>query len=211
MNSFLKGNGLDSIELISELSLEFGPSGCECRVRDKILKIIGEFKVEAKTDRLGNLICLMRFGDLAATDRKRIMFAAHMDEVGFMVDGITSEGMLTFGCVGGISSSVIAGRKVLVGDEEKLYRGVICSKAIHHKSKDERKKALEADKLYIDLGFDTKEETEKHIKIGDLGTFDSEFYRFGKDSRTLKCKALDDRMGCAALIEIMSELDTTPT
>ena len=133
-----------------------------------------------------------------------------MDEVGFMVDSITSEGMLTFGCVGGIDPSVLAGRKVFVGNEEKLYRGVICSKAIHHKDKDERKKARGADKLYIDIGFDSKERAEEHISIGDLGTFDSEFYCFGKDGGTLKCKALDDRMGCAAMLEMMDKLRAEP-
>ncbi len=201
---------LSGVELIETLSLEFGPSGCESRVREMIQKRAEKVAHKVSVDRLGNLICRMSFGDSEAKDRKRIMLSAHMDEVGFMIDSITSEGMLTFGCVGGIDPSVLAGRKVFVGNEEKLYRGVICSKAIHHKDKEERKKALGADKLYIDVGFDSKEAAEEHISIGDLGTFDSEFYRFGKDGTTLKSKALDDRMGCAALLEIMDRLKKAP-
>ena len=196
----------DSVSLIKRLSLAFGPSGCEDNVKEIIKELAAHLCDDMITDRLGNLICKMSFGDKSADGRKRIMIAAHTDEVGFMIDGIRSDGMLTFGCVGGIDPSVLAGRKVHVGNEKGLLRGVICSKAIHHKEKDEREKPIPADKMYIDLGFSSKEEAEEKIGIGDFGTFDSEFYRIGKDGCMIKGKALDDRMGCAAMIEIMSEL-----
>lgn len=199
---------LSGAELIEALALEFGPSGCECRVRDMIKARAEAVADKTVVDRVGNLICRMSFG--RAEDRKRVMLCAHIDEVGFMIDGIRSDGMLTFGCVGGIDPSVLAGRKVTVGNEEALYSGLTCSKAIHHKEKEEREKAVGADKLYIDLGFTTKEEAEAKISVGDFGTFDSEFYRFGKDGDTLKCKALDDRMGCAAMLEIMDEWAKEP-
>ena len=198
MNDIRNASG---VELIRGLSLEFGPSGCENRVRDMIKGRVEGLADAVAVDRLGNLICKMSFGDSPA--RKRVMICAHMDEVGFMIDGIRSDGMLTFGLVGGINGSVLAGRKVLVGNEDRLANGLICSKAIHHKDKEEREKALDADKLYIDIGCTSKEEAEKLVSVGDLGTFDSEFFCFGKDGKTLKCKALDDRMGCAAMIEIM--------
>ncbi len=198
------------IELIKDLSLAFGPSGCEDRVREKIGEYTKELADKCVVDRLGNLICKMSFGNADAAERRRIMLSAHMDEVGMMIDSITSDGMLTFGLVGGIDSGVIAGRKVLVGNEKELLQGVICSKAVHHKDKEERKKAVDADKLYIDIGFNSKEEAEKHIAIGDFATFDSEFYLFGKDDNTIRSKALDDRMGCAALIEVMRELAISP-
>ena len=195
--------GLRECELIEALSLGFGPSGCEDRVRDMIAARAREVAHSLKTDRLGNLICKMSFGE--GETRKKIMIAAHMDEVGFMIDGIRSDGMLTFAGVG-VNASVIAGRKVFVGNERTLIRGVICSKAVHHKDKDERLKATPKDKLYIDVGFTSREEAEKHVKIGDFATFDSEFYRFGKDGGTIKGKALDDRMGCAAMLEAMDAL-----
>ena len=201
---------LGGCELIEALSLEFGPSGCEDRVRDAIKERASAVAHSIKVDRLGNLICKMSFGDLKSEGRRKIMLSAHMDEVGFMIDGICSDGMLTFGCVGGIDPTVIAGRKVWVGNEKALLRGVICSKAIHHKDKDERQKVTKADKLYIDIGFTSREEAEAVVSIGDFATFDSEFYRFGKDGRTIKGKALDDRMGCAALLEAMDALATDP-
>lgn len=198
---------LHECELIEALSLEFGPSGCEDRVRDMIDTRARTVAHSVKKDRLGNLICKMSFGE---GERTKIMLSAHMDEVGFMIDGIRSDGMLTFGAVGGIDASVVAGRKVFVGNEKELIRGVICSKAVHHKEKDERQKATPKDKLYIDVGFDSKEEAEKRVKIGDFATFDSEFYRFGKNGNTIKGKALDDRMGCAALLEVMDALAKEP-
>ena len=199
---------LKGIELVRELSLGFGPSGCEDRVRDMMAECAEPLADKVLTDRMGNLICRMSFGE--GEKRSRVMLCAHMDEVGFMIDGIRSDGMLTFGCIGGIDPSVVAGRKVLVGNEKGVVRGLICSKAIHHKDKKEREQAVKVDKLYIDVGFTSKEEAEKYIAIGDFATFDSEFYTFGKDGRTLKCKALDDRMGCAAMLEIMDRLKKEP-
>lgn len=198
----------DTIELIRALSLEFGPSGCEDRVRNAIRARVEKYADSLTVDRLGNLICKMSFGDRSSPCR--IMICAHMDEVGFMIDGIRSDGMLTFGCVGGISPEVLAGRKVTVCGKEGILSGLICSKAIHHKEKEEREKAVAADKLFIDIGCSSKEEAEKKISVGDLGTFDSEFVCFGKDMRTVKCKALDDRMGCAAMIQIMERFKSEP-
>lgn len=193
-----------SVELLRELSLLFGPSGYESDVRDFIKSKVADKADEMTVDKLGNLICKMRFG--GGNDRKKIMISAHMDEVGFMIDEIRSDGVAGFGCVGGIDASVLSGRKVYVKTEDELLRGVIGSLAIHHKKKEDREKAPRTEKMYIDLGFDSKEDAEAKISIGDFGTFDSEFYRFGKDGCMIKGKALDDRMGCAAMIEIMEEL-----
>ncbi len=202
---------IGEIEIIKQLSLAFGPSGCEEQVRELIRENIKHIPHREAVDRLGNLICKMSFGDSNSSVRARIMLAAHMDEVGMMIDGITDGGMLTFGCVGGIDNSVMSGRRVLVrGEDEGLYSGVICSKAVHHKDKEERKHAPKAEKLFIDLGFCDKAEAEKKIAVGNFAAFDSEFYCFGKGNDTVKCKALDDRMGCAAMIQVMERLTAEP-
>lgn len=198
------------VELVRELSLLFGPSGCEDLVRDTIRPVAETLADRVTVDRMGDLTALMSFGDRNAADRKKIMISAHMDEVGFMICDIRDDGMLSFGCVGGIDPSVLAGRKVFVGDGKNLISGVICSKAIHHKSPEEREKPTKASKLCIDIGAETREEAEKKVSVGDFGTFDSEFVTFGKEERTLKCKALDDRMGCAAMLEIMERMKKEP-
>ncbi len=194
-----------SVELIRSLSLAFGPSGCEDAVRELIAKRVSGLCDKMFVDRLGNLICKKSFGE--GEDRVKIMLSAHMDEVGFMIDGIHESGMLTFGTLGGIDPSVTAGRKVTLLHEGELRGGVIASKAIHHKEGDERDRAQPTDKLYIDIGARGREEAEKYAAIGDFVTFDSPFVTLGKQGEALKGKALDDRMGCAALIEIMSRMN----
>ena len=195
-------------ELIELLSLAFGPSGCEDEVRELIMPRASTVADRAYIDRMGNLIAVMGFGK--GEEKKKIMISSHMDEVGFMISEIKEDGMLGYGCIGGIDPSVVAGRKILVGDEKGQISGIICSKAIHQKSPEEREKAVKHDKLCMDIGAASREEAEKLVKVGDYATFDSEFYSFGKGGRTLKCKALDDRMGCAAMLEIMDSFRSDP-
>ncbi|MBR2613219.1 MAG: M20/M25/M40 family metallo-hydrolase [Clostridia bacterium] len=205
MSDIMNINGRELIEL---LSLAFGPSGCEDEVRELIMPRASAVADRASIDRMGNLIAVMGFGKGEA--KKKIMISSHMDEVGFMISEIKEDGMLGYGCIGGIDPSVVAGRKILVGDEKGQISGIICSKAIHQKSPDEREKAVKHDKLCMDIGAASREEAEKLVKVGDYATFDSEFYAFGKGGRTLKCKALDDRMGCAAMLEIMDSFKADP-
>ena len=205
MSDIMNINGRELIEL---LSLAFGPSGCEDEVRELIMPRASTVADRAYIDRMGNLIAVMGFGK--GEEKKKIMISSHMDEVGFMISEIKEDGMLGYGCIGGIDPSVVAGRKILVGDENGQISGIICSKAIHQKSPDEREKAVKHDKLCMDIGAASREEAEKLVKVGDYATFDSEFYAFGKGGRTLKCKALDDRMGCAAMLEIMDSFRADP-
>lgn len=205
MSDIMNLNGKELIEL---LSLAFGPSGCEDEVRELIRPRAEKVADRAYVDRMGNLIAVMGFGK--GETKKKIMISAHMDEVGFMISEIREDGMLGYGCIGGIDPSVVAGRKILVGDEKRQISGIICSKAIHQKSPEEREKAVKHDKLFMDIGATNREEAEKLVKVGDYATFYSEFYAFGKGGRTLKCKALDDRMGCAAMLEIMDRFRAEP-
>ena len=198
----------ESVELIKRLSLTFGPSGCEGDVAQIIRGEIDGITDEITLDRMGNLIARMRFGDLGATDRKRVMVSAHMDEVGFMINEVKGNGYLGFDTVGGIDAGVLAGRRVTVRGETGDILGVIASKAIHHKDKKERKKPLGTEKLYIDIGVKSKEEAALLVDVGDFATYDSECYELGDG--LIKGKALDDRMGCAAMIEAMRALKEQP-
>ena len=197
------------IGLIQELSLAFGPTGCEDEVADLIEKRIASVADSYYRDRMGNVITVMRFdgeSDGTAKARKKLMISAHMDEVGFMITEVCEDGYLKFGTVGGIDPSVMAGRRIILESDGGHMCGLIASKAIHHKSKDDRKKVTPADKLHIDIGASSREEALRYADIGTYATFDSEFVLFGTDGRRVKCKALDDRMGCAAMIEVMKSL-----
>ena len=198
------------LSLIRELSELFGPTGCEDEVAAYIEGLLPDLADSFCRDRMGNVIALCRMGDVAASDRKKVMISAHMDEVGVMVTEICEDGLLRFDTVGGIHVSVLEGRKVTLGDETKRICGVVASKAIHHKKKEDRNKPTPINKLYIDIGAADREEAEKRIGVGDFGTFDSEFYCFGKDGWLMKGKALDDRMGCAAMLAVMEFLRKNP-
>ena len=193
---------LSSVELLETLSGAFGPSGCEDAVRELIIEQTSDLDLSPGTDRLGNVCFCLGEGE----GKKKIMLSAHMDEVGFMVTEITDKGYLKFGKVGGISPEVIAGRHVLVGDENRQVCGVIASKAIHHKNSEDRLKPEKIEKLVIDIGAKNKDEAKALADIGTFVTFAPNFSRFGKDGRMLHSKALDDRLGCALLIELLRKL-----
>ena len=186
------------VELLEKLALCFGPTSCEGEVVDAIRAELPE-GVEVATDRMGNLTVHVG-GPQGAP---RVMLCAHTDEVGFMITHIEKEGYLRFDTLGGIVPAVLCGRSVLLGDEKKRVRGTIGAKGIHQQTAKERRAFPKDSELYIDIGTRSREETEALLEIGDFGTFDTPFARFGKDGAYVKCKALDDRLGCAVLIEVL--------
>ena len=199
------------LNLIRALSVAFGPSGCEDAVRDVIMEQI-QGDCDAYTeDKAGNLIAVIRGRglDYNPENPRRIMLSAHMDEVGFMIREITEEGYLKFGVVGGMDPRVLCGRHVIVGDKRKLH-GVIASKAIHLQTPEERSKATPVRSMYIDIGAKDREDAKKYVSVGDYAVFDSDLEIFGKDGCMMKGKALDDRAGCAMLIETMRNLHREP-
>lgn len=195
----------DRVMLLKELSQAFGPTGCEDNVGALICKIAEKYCSQYASDRMGNYVFKIS-PEIHTAHTKKIMISAHMDEVGMMISEINGDGYLKFECLGGIDERVLCGRNVTVGDETKKIKGVIGSKAIHHQSAEERQKTTKVSDMYIDIGTNSKEDAEKYVSIGDFATFDSEFVCFGKNSRLVKSKALDDRLGCAVMLEIMKKL-----
>lgn len=187
-------------KLLKELCLTDGISGDEKAVRELIADKIKGF-CDYRTDNLGNLIC---FKKGRKTPEKKLMICAHMDEVGLIVTAVQTDGTLLFGAVGGIDPSVLIGRQVRVG--EKKLCGVIGSTAVHNLSKEQREKAPEIGCLYIDIGAENREDAEIYVSPGDCVYFSSEFTELG--DKRLKSKAVDDRAGCAMMIDmIRSELE----
>jgi len=186
------------IQLVKELCQLFGPSGCEDEVRQYIHEIVSNYADSCHTDANGNLIV---FKKGAKNPCKAVLLAAHMDEVGLIIRGITDSGYLKFSFVGGVDSRVVIGRKVIIGDNR--IPGVIGVKAYHLVDKSEEKKAIPADKLYIDIGAADKDEAKALVSLGDYGCFCSEPFMMGDDM--FKAKAIDDRVGCAALIKLIEK------
>lgn len=183
---------LDLLESLCNLD---GTSGAENSIRDFIISQIDGF-VDWKTDNLGNIIA---FKKGAKTPDKKLMLDAHMDEVGFIITNVTADGFLKFSVVGGIETSGLMFRKVKI---EGKVNGVISGKPVHLLSASERKKMLESDSLYIDIGAKNKEEAEEFVSVGDCGIICGEFI---KTNENIISKALDDRIGCALLIKLIKE------
>ncbi len=192
----MKYTGTELLKLLCEM---YGPTGFEQDVA-AFIKEQTEGLCEYLPDRMGNLICRVKGNGENLT---KVMISAHMDEVGFIISDIEENGTVKFILDGGINPKVMAARGVVLFNEEHTVKGLISSKAIHGLSPEERKEALPADKMSIDIGADSADEVRQYVNIGDFGTFDSDFVIFGENDRMIKCKAIDDRLGCAAMIEVM--------
>ena len=184
--------------LIKELTLARGISGDESEIRDVIKNHISEYVDEITRDTMGNLYAVKKGKQLV----KKIMITAHMDEVGYMVTAITDSGMLKISPVGmWMEDGIIASKKVLVGN--KKIPGIVGMKPIHLQEPEERKKRIKIGQLFIDIGCSTKQEAEKLVSRGDYVYYDSDFVEM--ENGLIKAKALDDRVGCAVLIEVLKE------
>lgn len=181
--------------LLKKLTEASGVSGNEKEVREMIIEEIKDYVDEIKIDSLGNLIAIKK----GSAGYPKIMLAAHMDETGLMVKSIDENGFIKFYTVGGIDDRILISKVVSIGKDK--VRGVIGAKAIHLQEPDERNKTLKHKQLYIDIGAKSKAEAEKLVSLGDYVTFFSDYVEFG--DQLVKAKALDDRIGCAILIEIL--------
>lgn len=182
------------LEMIKELSLINGTSGREDKVREYIINQIKDYANSIDTDPLGNLIV---FKKGKSTPKNKIMLDAHTDEVALIITAINDDGTLNFECVGGIDSRVILGKPVTVG--KNAISGVIGVKPVHMVSQSERLNMPE--KMYIDIGAKDKQNAEESVSLGDCAYFNSEFVEFGDGY--IKGKALDDRAGCAIMIDMI--------
>lgn len=189
---------LQIIETLSELCSLPGVSGREEKVREYIIKKISGH-CRYSVDPLGNILV---FKDGRYSPEKRVMFDAHMDEVGLIISSICADGSLKFQAIGSIDPSVLVAKRVVIEDK---ITGVIGVKPIHLLGEKEKDAMPQTDSLFIDIGATNKEEAENIVKIGDCAVFDESFSELGD---TLCAKAIDDRVGCAVLIDLIrSDLD----
>ena len=186
--------------MLKDLCLLNGTSGDEVRVRDYIINEIKEYSTY-EVDNLGSVIAYKKG---KKKPNKTVCINAHMDEVGFIITGITSDGYMRFAPVGGIDTKVCLDRAVTVG--ENRINGVIADKAYHLLEDSEKDKAPSFDKLLIDIGAKSETEAQSVVSLGDFAYFESDYTELGNGY--IKAKALDDRIGCMLMIELIkSELE----
>ncbi len=186
------------MDLLERLCRAPGVSGFEDAVVDVMKAELKKSCDEVGVDNFGNLIGRRGSGP------KKIMIAAHMDEVGLMVKHITNEGFIYFVKVGGIDDRVLLGQRVIVKGKKGDVPGVIGSKPPHLQKQEERKKVIKHDSMFIDIGAASKKEAEKQVRIGDPVVYEPNYGALSKD--VYYGKAVDNRVGCYALLKVMEKL-----
>lgn len=178
------------MELLKKLTQTDGVSGNEAAIRHLLEREISAYVDEITTDALGNLICRKK------GQGKKILFAAHMDEIGIIVTYIGEQGYLRFGAVGGLTVAELPHRRV------RFANGKIGVIGIEGEEEDFHKKPT-LQKLYVDLGYSSKEAAEQEITVGDTAVFTGSFEQ---NETAVISKALDDRAGCYILLETVKQL-----
>ncbi|MDD5194588.1 MAG: M42 family metallopeptidase [Candidatus Omnitrophica bacterium] len=175
-----------------------GVSGYEKEVAAIMQEELKKSCSEVYTDNFGNVVAKKGKG------KKKIMLAAHMDEVGLLVKYITKEGYVNFIKVGGIDDRVLVGQRVIIKAKKGPVTGIIGAKPPHLMKEEERKQPAKYEDMFIDIGVQSREDALKRIEIADpiifepvSGLLNGSLY-FGK--------AIDDRVGCYALIKIMEKI-----
>lgn len=188
--------------LLEKLSNARGVSGDEGAVRAIITAHLQKYVDEYRVDALGNVLALKRASTRRAPRHPlKVLVAAHMDEVGFLVTHIDRDGCLRFEKIGGIDDRILPSQAVLVG--ANAVSGVIGLKPRHRSTESERKQVVSAETLRIDIGAASREDALRVVAPGDYASFATTFSAFGDDC--VRGKALDDRVGCALLCALVRE------
>ncbi len=187
---------MENFKLLKAVCETPGVSGFERRIRELILRELGPLADEVSIDNMGNVIALRR-----GRERKRVMVAAHMDEIGFIVNYIDDKGFLRFLPLGGFDPKTLTAQRVVVHGRRDLI-GVMGSKPIHIMKQEERNKVVPITDYFIDLGL-PKEEVEKVVAIGDPITRERELIEVGA---CVTGKSLDNRVSVFILLEVLRRL-----
>lgn len=175
-------------QLLMELVNTYGPAGNERLIREYIIGQIKDYVDEIHIDELGNLIARKK------GNGKKIMIAAHMDQIGLMVTHIDDKGFLRFTNVGGISPYITLSQQVQF---ENGTIGIISAEPIDNIAK------LKLSNMFIDIGANSKEEAEEKISIGDICVYRSQY---NENDNVVFTGSLDDRIGCYVAIETIKQI-----
>ncbi len=182
-------------DTLKTLSTAYGPTGNEYNVAEIIKGMIAPYVDEMKMDAMGNLIATKK----GLGGGRKIMLAAHMDHIGFVVTDIDEKGFARVHNVGGIRKANSLYRRVVF---ENGLSGILAAEDRDHNVADR-----DMTKLFIDLGAFSKEEAEAMVKPGDFAVYAPEFVELAND--LVAGTAMDDRAGCAILVEMLKRLGET--
>lgn len=187
-------------ELLKKICETPGAPGFEKPIRDFVLKQVKSLVDDVSIDNMGNVIAFKK-----GKKNKKIMIAAHMDEIAFIITHIDENGFLRFIPLGGFDPKTLTAQRVIVHGKKDVI-GVMGSKPIHMMSTAEREKVVPISDYFIDLGMN-KKEVEKIVSIGNVVTRERELIEMGN---CVNCKSIDNRVSVFILIETLKELKNNP-
>lgn len=183
-------------KLLQTLTETFGPSGYEDDVRKIVRNEVEALADDVRVDSLGNLIVRKR-ATRTARETKKVMIAAHMDEIGVIVSHVDENGFVRFSPLGGVF------RRYVVGGRVRFLNGT--QGIIGFDRLDNINELPTLDKVYIDVGATSPKDSP--VKIGDVGAFDRQYSDLGN---RLVAKSMDNRVGVLIAIETLRALKSTP-
>lgn len=184
------------MKYLNELVKLRGISGDENEVRQYLKAECMRLCSNVSIDKLGNVIAVKKG---TVMPEKVVMCCAHMDEIGLIISAIEKSGALKFSVVGGMDPRVLVSKRVLIG--ENRLPGVIGIKAIHLLERADMERPPKVSELYIDIGAKSDKDAKKYVSKGDTCIFAGKLTEFGDN--LVKTRALDDRVGCAALLNAL--------
>lgn len=185
--------------LLKEICEVAGAPGREQAVREIVFRELAKTDAEISTDNMGNVTVKVK--GKKESDSKKVMIAAHMDEIGFIITHIDENGFLKFHPLGGFDPKTLTAQRVIVHGKQALV-GVMGSKPIHIMSAKEREQNVKIDDFFIDMGL-SKEEVDKVVSVGDVITRERELIEMGN---CVNCKSLDNRVSVFILIETLKNI-----
>lgn len=180
--------------LIQKLVETTGPSGYETKIRELIRSEIADYADEVRVDALGNLIAVK---GQTSTTAKKVMLAAHMDEIGIIATHIDESGFVRFTTIGGVR------RHTSIGTWVRFTNGTLG--VIGYEHQEDTNKLPTFNQMYIDVGSTSRADCP--VRVGDVAAFEGPFSKHGE---RMASKAMDDRIGVAVLIETLRLLDKSP-
>lgn len=192
-----------NVELLKKTCEIAGAPGFEERIRNLVIKEVEPLVDSLEVDNLGSVITVKKGSK--NPDGKKVMVAAHMDEIGFIVTHIDDNGFIRFHTLGGFDPKTLTAQRVVIHGKKDLI-GVMGSKPIHVMSQEERNKNPKISDYFIDLGM-KGDEVKELVRIGDPITRERELIEMGS---CVNCKSIDNRVSVFILIEALRRLEKVP-
>lgn len=195
---------METLAMIKDLSNCYGAPGFE----DNVLEVVKKYKANLSYERDSMMNCYL---NLAKKDNKKmtVMLDAHLDEVGFMVQSIDEKGLINFIPLGGWVTHNIPAHLVMIKNSEGKYvKGIITSKPPHFMTAQEKEKKIDISDLKIDVGATCREEIINEFKI-NIGApiVPYVMFEYNENNKIMMGKAFDNRLGCAAVIEVLKKIE----